>query len=192
LGLRRRRRRFPRRRQGSAGLRRGGMTLETAVGGFRSVGTEEQAAIWVEVRVHPWVSRSPSPVVVHTGAAATARSPPSAAFGMACSRADQAVRDPRSAIRASSVPPDRRPDFGNRPGSWGRISELWVPEPLAAGARPSRPLRAFPARDASATARPPPTTEPPSPATVVPLHLRSGRDARAPTTRRCARFVAGP
>jgi hypothetical protein len=47
------------------------------------------------------------------------------------------------------------------PPSMGRISELWVPESLAAGARPSRPLRAFPALDASATARPPPTTEPP-------------------------------
>jgi hypothetical protein len=46
------------------------------------------------------------------------------------------------------------------PSRGGRISELRVPEPLAAGARPSRPLRAFPARDASATARPPPTMHP--------------------------------
>jgi hypothetical protein len=42
----------------------------------------------------------------------------------------------------------------------GRISEWWVPGALAAGARPSRPLRACPACDASATATPPPTTEP--------------------------------
>jgi hypothetical protein len=72
----------------------------------------------------------------------------------------------------------------------GRISELCVPESLAVGARASRPLRAFPARDASGTTRPPLDDRAPfSAATVVSLHLRSGRDARAPTTRGCARLA---
>jgi prepilin-type N-terminal cleavage/methylation domain-containing protein len=61
--------------------------------------------------------------------------------------------------RFGGPPPDRR---RASPGA-GRFSESSVPEPLATGARSSRPRRAFPAPDTSATATPPPPTEPPLP-----------------------------